>query len=60
MLLGCGRVTGCSRPSRVPVSPREGRKRAMDPWGAAEPEQTALFGGDGEEDAYDPLVMQSK
>ncbi|KAM6228658.1 uncharacterized protein M6G45_016274 [Spheniscus humboldti] len=30
----------------------------MDPWGAAEPEQTVLFGGDREEDAYNPPVMQ--
>lgn len=42
------------------MSPAKVRERAMDTWGAAEPEQTVLFGGDGEEDAYNPLVMQSK
>lgn len=57
---GCGMVTGCSRLSRIPVSPAKVRERVMDTWGAAEPEQTVLFGGDGEEDAYNPPVMQSK
>ncbi|XP_074423885.1 uncharacterized protein LOC141735187 [Larus michahellis] len=64
MLLGTTTMTlrdgdGCSRLSRVPVSPVEVWERAMDPWGAAEAEQTVLFGGDEEEDAaYDPPVMQ--